>query len=298
MRKQTKLVAVASAAALLAIGASMTSFAATGWVEEDGQWYYYNKDGSKAEDEWKKSGNNWYWLDSENGGAMATDKLIDDNNNTYYVDSNGVMVTSTWVKIVNEDQDEDTDPAEYRYYYMQSNGKAYKAGSTSETTKLKTIDGKKYAFDADGKMLYGWVDGNSTMKNGSNDSTEWKEAVYYFGSWEDGSLKTGWQKINVYDAFKSEEKDADKWFYFTSNGKRYPSSENPDPDYNKKKINGKTYGFDQYGVMLYEWNNIVASGSDASASNWGYFRSPEDGARVTKGWFKVIAPEKDEEWDK
>ena len=34
MRKQTKLVAVLSAAALLAIGASMTSFAATGWQEE------------------------------------------------------------------------------------------------------------------------------------------------------------------------------------------------------------------------------------------------------------------------
>ncbi len=35
MRKQTKVVAVASAAALLAIGASMTSFAATGWVDGD-----------------------------------------------------------------------------------------------------------------------------------------------------------------------------------------------------------------------------------------------------------------------
>ena len=36
MRKQTKVVAVASAAALLAIGGAMTSFAAQGWVEEDG----------------------------------------------------------------------------------------------------------------------------------------------------------------------------------------------------------------------------------------------------------------------
>ena len=36
MRKQTKLVAVLSAAALLAIGASMTSLAATGWQEENG----------------------------------------------------------------------------------------------------------------------------------------------------------------------------------------------------------------------------------------------------------------------
>ncbi len=35
MRKQTKVVAVASAAALLAISASMTSFAATGWVDGD-----------------------------------------------------------------------------------------------------------------------------------------------------------------------------------------------------------------------------------------------------------------------
>ena len=44
MKKQTKLVAVLSTAALLAIGASMTSFAATGWAEEDGTWVYYDRD--------------------------------------------------------------------------------------------------------------------------------------------------------------------------------------------------------------------------------------------------------------
>ena len=65
------------------------------------------------------------------------------------------MVTNTWVKVVNEDQDDDDDPAEYRYYYMQNSGKAYKAGDSGKT-KFKTIDGKKYAFDEDGKMLYGW----------------------------------------------------------------------------------------------------------------------------------------------
>ena len=43
MRKQTKLVAVLSAAALLAVGASMTSFA--GWEkDEDGIWHYYDSD--------------------------------------------------------------------------------------------------------------------------------------------------------------------------------------------------------------------------------------------------------------
>ena len=38
------------------------------------------------------------------------------------------------------------------------------------------------------------------------------------GSWEDGSLKTGWQKITVYDQEKDE--DEDYWFNFKSNGKK------------------------------------------------------------------------------
>ena len=60
MRKQTKLVAVLSAAALLAIGASMTSFAASGkWVEENGTWVYYNRSGEKVTEEWAKSGDYW-----------------------------------------------------------------------------------------------------------------------------------------------------------------------------------------------------------------------------------------------
>ena len=217
MRKQTKVVAVASAAALLAIGGAMTSFAAQGWVEEDGTWYYYDKDGNKVENEWKKSGDNWFWLDSEEGGAMATDKLIDDDDNTYYVDANGVMVTNTWVKVVNEDQDEDDDPAEYRYYYMQANGKAYKAKDSGNTT-FKTIDGKKYAFDEDGKMLYGWV--KKSEPNLATDDEDWKDCTYYLGSWEDGSMKTGWQRITVWDDEK--EDDMDYWFNFKSNGeKRY-----------------------------------------------------------------------------
>ncbi|MEW4411221.1 argininosuccinate lyase [Clostridium sp. AN503] len=281
MRKQTKVVAVASAAALLAIGASMTSFAATGWVEEDGQWYFYDKDGNRVEDEWKKSGDNWYWMDSEEGGAMATDKLVEDDDNTYYVDSNGVMVKNTWVKVVNEDQDDDDDPAEYRYYYMQNSGKAYKA-KDSGTTVFKTIDGKKYAFDEDGKMLYGWVNTDSTL---ATDDSDWETAEYYLGSWEDGSLKTGWQKVTVYDT--EEDDDMDYWFNFKSNGKKRVSVE-------EKKINSKYYRFDDRGVMVYEWA-LASDGttSPASISNWSYFNSPEDGARVTKGWFKVVAPADD-----
>ena len=289
MRKQTKLVAVASAAALLAVGASMTSFAATGWVEEDGQWYFYDKDGNRVEDEWKKSGDNWYWLDSEEGGAMAIDKLVEDDDDTYYVDSNGVMVRNTWVKVVNEDQDDDDDPAEYRYYYMQSNGKAYKAGD-SGTTKFKTIDGKRYAFDEDGKMLYGWIKkDDSTLQT---DDSDWEQCEYYLGSWDDGALKTGWQKINVYD--EEEDDDIDYWFNFKSNGQKRVNGDDSSSDVYEKKINGKYYGFDTRGVMTHEWTLTTTSntsGGAATVSNWRYFSNPEDGARVTKGWFKVIAPD-------
>ena len=286
MRKQTKVVAVASAAALLAIGGAMTSFAAQGWVEEDGTWYYYDKDGNRVENEWKKSGDNWFWLNGDEGGAMAPDMLVEDDDDTYYVDANGVMVTNTWVKVVNEDQDDDDDPAEYRYYYMQNSGKAYKAGDSGKT-KFKTIDGKKYAFDEDGKMLYGWVnEDDSTL---ASDDSDWETATYYMGSWEDGSLKTGWQKITVYD--QDEDDDYDYWFNFKSNGKKR-FNESDSKDIFEKKINGKHYAFDNRGVMTYEWT-LTTTSAAATISNWLYFNSPEDGARATKGWFKVVAPDKD-----
>ena len=279
MRKQTKVVAVASAAALLAIGGAMTSFAAQGWVEEDGTWYFYGKEGERVEDAWKKSGDNWFWLDGEENGAMATDKLIEDGDKTYYVDANGVMVTNTWVKVVNEDQDEDTDPAEYRYYYMKANGEAYKSDSFSK----KTIDGKKYAFDSDGKMLYGWVDKDTNSLVADDEG--WKTATNYFGSWEDGAMKTGWQKINVYDAWDDADDDADYWFYFGSNGVKRTGTSDAD---DTVRVNGKRYAFTENGEMYYKWLDKNTSSNTASAADWKYFSSPEDGARQTKGWFKVV----------
>ncbi len=287
MRKQIKLAAVASAAALLAIGASMTAFAAAGWVEEDGVWYYYDSDSNRVEDEWKKSGDNWYWLDSEEDGAMATDKLIEDDDNTYYVDTNGVMVTNTWVMVVNEDQDDDDDPAEYNYYYMGSNGKAYK--QTGDSISKKTINGKTYAFDEDGKMLYGWVSKDGELQNGEDD---WyvdgnDTTMYYFGSWEDGSMKTGWQKIYVHDPEKDD--DYEYWFNFKSNGtRRYHSSEE-----STWKSNGKYYHFTPQGVMVYEWFEMASDYDVASTDAWRYFSSPEDGAEMVKGWFKVVPPTDD-----
>ena len=312
MKKQTKLVAVLSTAALLAIGASMTSFAATGWAEEDGTWVYYDRNGDKVTDKWAKSGNNWYYLDSN--GEMAVDTLIEDGDNYYYVDVNGVMAANQWVAIDNEDAGQDDEPEHY-WYYFQANGKALKQGDSSNVA-LKTVNGKKYAFDDEGKMLYGWVAADNAERIDNSDGDAFKDGVYYFGGEDDGAMTTGWLLMDItYDeatsdyeiapAFNDDE-DQSRWFYFKSNGKKvYSSSTDETKD---KTINGKKYTFDQYGAMVAEWSldikkastnlgtsnfaDVEKTGSSAKYSqSWRYFNSVEDGARVSKGWFKVVSAE-------
>ena len=279
MRKQTKLVAVLSAAALLAIGASMTSFAAEGWAEENGTWVYYNKDGSQVSNEWKKSGDRWFYLDDN--GEMAVDQLVDDGDNLYYVNEDGVMVANAWVKLANEDDADDEDAPAYYWYYFQNTGKAYKAGKTS--TSFKTINGKKYTFDEDGKMLFGWVNKNSERMT---DDYDWMstDTVYYCGDENDGAQTTGWIQLHVLDNREEDDEDQDYWFYFKpSNGKKIYSSKD-------EGINGKKYTFDEAGKMESEWTE-VATGSTASIASYKYYSSADDGARKTKGWFKVVPQE-------
>ena len=256
MKKQTKLVAVLSTAALLAIGASMTSFAATGWAEEDGTWVYYDRNGDKVTDKWAKSGNNWYYLDSN--GEMAVDQLIEDGDNYYYVDVNGVMAANQWVAIDNEDAGDDDEPEHY-WYYFQANGKALKQGD-SDTVSLKTVNGKKYAFDDEGKMLYGWVSSDNAERIDNTDDDAFKDGVYYFGGEDDGAMTTGWLLIDVSydeatnDDYKytaptfNDDDDQTRWFYFKSNGKKlYADNGERTKD---KTINGKKYAFDEYGAMV------------------------------------------------
>lgn len=290
MRKQTKLVAVLSAAALLAIGASMTSFAAQGWTEEGGTWVYYNKDGSMATDQWKKSGNNWYWLTSD--GTMLTDQIVEDEDDYFYVDANGVMVTNQWVQVDNVDDSDEDAPSNW-WYYFQGNGKAYTANESSNTS-LKTINGKKYAFTDEGKMLFGWVDEDSTRQT---DDSAWQDSLYYMGDEDDGAAAIGWAQIHViddelsWDERDEESEDQDYWFYFQSNGKKVVAD--ADKDLKTKTINGKKYGFDQNGRMTFEWTKTGsysnASTSTASgAANFSYFNDRDNGARVSKGWFKTV----------
>ena len=293
MRKQTKIAALISAAAVLSVGGAMTAFAATGWQQENGTWVYYNRNEEKVTETWQKSGDYWFYLDDN--GEMATDSLIDDNDDTYYVDINGVMVTNRWVAVDNENAGEENEPNQW-WYYFGANGKAYKrSDSATGDVSLKTINGKKYTFDTDGKMQYGWVKDGETQ----HDENAWQDSEYYFGDENDGSMAEGWREIAIVDDQAADlqpgdnywDEDQTRWFYFKASGKKEKSQTG-------KTINGRKYGFDEYGRMNAGWittatasNAKVADGGSQGIATYSnsflYYSTPEDGARSTKGWFKV-----------
>ena len=275
MRKQTKLVAVLSAAALMAIGASATAFAATAhWDQEDGEWVYLDRNGDRVTDEWKKSNGYWYYLDED--GYMAKDQVIEDDDDKYYVDSNGVRVTNAWVSMDNDDLLDDDDQSEEIdtvWMYFDGNGKALGCDTTNgEIKKLTYANGEAtgyFIFNEDGYMLSGW---QRWSKSGES------EKLYYLGGQNEGWARTGWQYLTIdpdIDAFNGINEDDDnyndeEWFYFKSDGK---AVENDD-----RSIGGRTYIFDEFGRMLDLW--VYKDATSASAS--GVFTNVDGTSTATR----------------
>ena len=278
MRKQTKLVAVLSAASLLAIGASMTSFA-KGWTEENGEWVYLDSDGERVTQEWKKSGSNYYWLDEN--GVMATSQIVDDDDNTYYVNEYGVRAKNQWISVENEDDaDVNGEEVDTLWYYFGDNGKAYKADT--DNLKKKTCPdstgSRTYFFDSEGHMVSGWVD--------------YENDTYYCGTENEGWAYTGWQYLEPDDDLNSNDYDDQEWFNFKSSGKARRNA----TWYSK----GRYYTFDENGVMTSDWYDLaVATNTNgvATGTNGGdNAYTSENGSKGT-GWvYTENAAETDSYW--
>ena len=247
-----KLAAVLSATALLAIGASMTSYAA-GW-EKDGSgiWHYYDSDNEMVTSEWKKDGNRWFYLDDD--GNMLTMSWVDDES---YVNEAGVRLVNSWIKTTaDEDVDDPGEDGDAWYYF---DAKGHKVTGDS-----KKINGKTYYFDEDGKMKTGWY---------AKD-----DDVFYLGGEDDGARKDGqWLRLERPGSEdedneaagalnctndRSDPCDDEGWYFFSSGGKLMR-------DADKKKVNGRYYYFNEHGQMLYEWINDrkVSGVSPASQPN-------------------------------
>lgn len=256
---QTCLIASAISVMMLS-----TAFAANHWSNEDGTWKYLDKNNTIITNSWAKSGEDWYYVDDQ--GNLLMDVILEDNDNYYYFDFNGTMVRNAWINY------------EDNWYYFKEDGKACVTKKDELTSSnLKTINGQKYAFDSEGKMLYGWIDASSLTSVDEDDTDGWKSAMYYAGDKDDGAITIGWRQIEVEDDGESK----DYWFYFKPTGKKSLDE--------KKTINGATYRFNtEDGHMLSEWA-ATATASIASSSNMTYMNP--DGTMIKKHWFWAIPDE-------
>ena len=230
LKKMLRMTAVTG----MLIGAACFPAFAAGWeqVDGDGDWVWRDKDGSVVYDTWKKGADGtWYYLGSD--GIMVKDSLIEVDADRYYVDGEGRMIKEQWKRIYADDGEE-------YWYYFRDSGKAYKGNGSKAS--LKTIGDKRYIFDAEGRMQYGWVAEDGCMVD-EDDSEGWKDAVYYCGTEDEGWVTVGWAQIEV----DHEDERKDRRFYFGNNGKK-----TVDKDLKVKDANGKEYqyGFDEYGVVL------------------------------------------------
>lgn len=241
MRKTTRLIAVLSAAAMMAVAAPnvmadsflMEAYAAgTGWVQEDDGWHFYDEDGYMESNTWKKRGSDWFYLDDN--GDVTVNERVDE----YFVDSEGKMVKNKWVTPEEEEETYDSpdsaSAAEWNYF--DKNGKIV-------TSRWMSINGNSYYFDEDGRMQTGLL--------------ELDGHTYYLGAENDGAMKTGWILL---EDITEDTDDEGIWCYFDEDGRLVENQTD-------RKIDGSYYTFAN-GQMQTGWVN-VGNGSETGAASDG-----------------------------
>ncbi|VQM00620.1 choline binding protein [Streptococcus pneumoniae] len=154
-----------------------TSSTASGWVKQDGSWYYFDgngnlvknawqgnyylkADGKMAQSEWiyDSSYQAWYYLKSD--GSYARNAW----QGNYYLTSDGKMAKGEWVY----------DATYQAWYYLKSDGSYarnawqgnYYLKSDGKMAKGEWVDGGRYYVGADGV----WKEGQASTASSSNDS--------------------------------------------------------------------------------------------------------------------------------
>ena len=265
MRKKNFCLAVLSASAVLALGASFSSFAA--WKSVNSEWVYTDNNGNNVTSAWRSDNGESYYLGSD--GYMVRNTLLEDNGNYYYLRNGGQMLKNGWRFLENPSWQGDDKVGDASWYYFDNNGRALR--TTGDTVKIADIGGKKFAFDMYGRMLTGWI--TAAGENISDDS-DWATATYYGDSEGDGSLVTNaWVYISVKDDDNEDDNEPTYHFYFASNGKKTVSTE--------KTIGNVKYTFDDRGVAQDSWVHNSDKGT------WKYYGDEEE-PKLHTGWFQAV----------
>ena len=224
-----------------------------GWyVNENGDTYYYNQDGSLYYG-WRYESGKWYYLDGtnvDNPGSMAADTIVKVGTQYYCFNKDGVMQSMGWIL------------RPEGWYYANADGSLvlgwrningvwyYLDGNNTEHPGLmadncvKNIGGSNFYFAAGGAMRTGWL--------------LYPEGWYY----ADGSVAQaiGWRYINGV------------WYYLDGNDTEHPGLM---VDNCVKNIGGSNFYFAAGGAMrtgwlLYPEGWYYADGSGAQAIGWRY----------------------------
>ena len=246
-----------------------------GWLLKEGDWYYYDLNGTRASG-WRYIGNVWYYFNGDNiskPGVMSksTHQLI--NGNMFVFDASGAMQTG-WI----------LEPE--GWYYADGSGALangwryvngawyYLDGSNTEHPYLmlnntkKTIAGCDYYFVNGGAMRTGWI-------------LEPEGWYYADGS---GAPANGWRYVNG------------AWYYLDGNNEEYPGLMVSGQD---KVIAGEKYSFNPNGDMRAGWymsnsgewyyydnySGQICSGWKYVNNNW-YYLDPQDNNKMIPGGWK------------
>ena len=296
MRKSTKIAVVLAAAALLVAGFAFTTLA-KGWVKEaEGLYYYEDAEGMKVYNEWQKDTDpntgvvSYYYLGDD--GYMVMNTLVETDGYKYWCGPTGAKVTDSWVAVPADEEDQDNLEVDHRWYRFNAKGQAIKG--------MQTINGAKYFFDDDCKMVYGYVAYDADKKTVDNWTTSVKDAYdsaefnYYCGSNDEGAAVTSvWRKEVVDASTETYEDSSSFWAFYQSSGKRALANTN---GYLWK---GVRYYFGATGKMLTSWQEATRAEydeelkKDVVASVSEYFGGADEGVKVKKAWAYIKTKDSD-----
>lgn len=247
-------------------------------VEDGDDYYYVNEAGAMVKNEWRELDNTddgegaadtcWYYLGASGkaykapGSGKTTFKTIggskyafdeearmlygwvdgesgrvDDEDawktGMYYLGAanDGRQRSNRWEKLETDDEDNSQEDFDgYHWFWFGSNGK-----KVQNTTR--TINGRKYRFEEEGNARFSWYSTPDHVILASSNN------LYY------NKPEQCWQAKGWFQAVPDENIDPEGyddgeecWYYAQNSGELVKSQ--------IKKINGRYYGFDEYGKML------------------------------------------------
>ena len=139
-----------------AVKTQVTNQVKNGWQQENGSWYYFN-DGQQQKG-WLQGGDDWYYFN--NDGVMQT-SWLQGGNDWYYFNPTSGRMQKSWLQGGKDWYYFNPTSGHMQKGWLQGGNDWYYFNPTSGHMQTGTInvDGKKYSFKNDGRMIkdtWGW----------------------------------------------------------------------------------------------------------------------------------------------